>query len=111
MNASGFKVSLEMTYKSPKWDPADPDWAKQEASMMDSRGRVHDLKHVIAKGREFINLVSASEQAVDFTSNDHFHDSLQANVNVSQVKVRKQNHRAITSEMLALKWIILPEVA
>ena len=27
-----------MTYKSPKWDPADPDWAEQEASTMDSRG-------------------------------------------------------------------------
>ncbi len=27
-----------MTYKFPKWDPANPDWAKQEASTMDSRG-------------------------------------------------------------------------
>ena len=70
---------------------------------MDSRGRVHNLENIIAKGKRFINLVSASEQAVDFTSNDHFYDSLQANVNVSRVQVRKQNHCAINSELLTLK--------
>ena len=42
---------LEMTYESPEWDPGDPDWATQEASTMDSRGRVHDLDNVIAGGR------------------------------------------------------------
>ena len=58
---------LDMTYESLKWDPSDPDWATQEASTMDSRGQVHDLDEVIAGGRRFINLVSTSEQAVDFT--------------------------------------------
>jgi hypothetical protein len=33
---------LNMTYEFPKWDPGDPDWATQEASMMDLRGQVHD---------------------------------------------------------------------
>jgi len=41
---------LDMTYESPEWDPSDPDWATQEASTMDSRGRVHDLDNVIAGG-------------------------------------------------------------
>jgi hypothetical protein len=54
---------LNMTYESPKWDPSDPDWAAQEASMTDSRGRVHDLDNVIAGGQRFINLVSTSEQS------------------------------------------------
>jgi hypothetical protein len=67
---------IEMTYEFPEWDPADPDWAVQEASMMDLRGLVHDLEDVIAKGRRFINLVSTSEQAVNFTGDDHFHDVL-----------------------------------
>jgi hypothetical protein len=42
---------LDMTYESPEWDPSDPDWATQEASTMNSRGRVHDLNNVIAEGR------------------------------------------------------------
>ena len=29
---------LDMTYKSPEWDPGDPDWATQEASTLNSRG-------------------------------------------------------------------------
>ena len=48
-------------------DPSDPDWAAQEASMMDSRGRVHDLDNVIAGGQRFINLVSTSEQSTIWT--------------------------------------------
>ena len=49
---------------------------------MDSRGRVQDLETVISTGRRFINFVSTPKQAVDFTSDDHFHDALQAHVNV-----------------------------
>ena len=41
---------LDMTYKSPEWDPRDLDWATQEASTMDSRGRVHGLDNVITGG-------------------------------------------------------------
>jgi hypothetical protein len=41
---------VKMTYESPEWDLADPNWAEQEASMMDSRGRVHDLETVISTG-------------------------------------------------------------
>ena len=59
---------LGMTYKSPEWDPGDPDWDTQEASTMDSRGQVHDLDDVIAEGQRFINLVSTSEQSLDFTA-------------------------------------------
>ena len=59
---------LDMTYKSPEWDPGDPDWDTQEASTMDSRGQVHDLDDVIAEGQRFINLVSTSEQSLDFTA-------------------------------------------
>ena len=99
-----------MTYRSPEWDPADPDWAEQEAFTMDSRGRVHNLETAISTGRWFINLVSTSEQAVDFTGNDHFHNALQANVNVSWVQV-KNGHQSINSDMLAEKWLVSPEVA
>ncbi len=59
---------LDMTYESPKWDPGDPEWATQEASTMDLRGRVRDLDDVIAGGRRFKNLVSASEQSADYTA-------------------------------------------
>ena len=59
---------LNMTFESPNWDPGDPDWATQEASTMDLRGRVHDLENVIAGGRRFINRVSKPEQSADFTS-------------------------------------------
>jgi hypothetical protein len=83
---------LDMTYKSPEWDPGDPDWATQEASTMDSRGRVHDLDEVIAGGRQFINLVSASEQAADFTSDEYFHSALQARVNILRMKVGNSPH-------------------
>ena len=76
-----------MTYKSPEWDPNDLDWATQEASMMDSRRRVHDLDNVIAGGQRFMNLVSTSAQSADFTSNEYFHVALQALVNVLRVKV------------------------
>jgi hypothetical protein len=65
-----------MTYESPEWDPSDPDWATQEASTMDSRGRVHDLDNVIAGGRRFINLVSTSAQSADFTSDEYLHARL-----------------------------------
>jgi len=41
---------LNMTYESPEWDHNDPDCTTQEASTMDSRGRVHDLDNVIARG-------------------------------------------------------------
>jgi hypothetical protein len=41
---------LDMMYESPEWDPGDFHWATQEASTMDSRGRVHDLDEVIAGG-------------------------------------------------------------
>ncbi len=78
---------LDMTYKSPEWDPSDPDWATQEASMMDSRRRMHDLDNVIAGGQRFMNLVSTSAQSADFTSNEYFHVALQALVNVLRVKV------------------------
>ncbi len=101
---------LDMTYKSPEWDPSDPDWAPQEASTMDSRGRVHDLDNVIAEGRRFKNLVSTSAQYADFTSNEYFHVALQARVNVSRVKVGK-SCRAIGHELLADKWLVSPEVA
>ena len=74
---------LDMTYKSPEWDPGDPDWATQEASTMNSRGRVYDLDNVIARGFRFINLVSTSEQFTDFTADDYFHGALQACVKVS----------------------------
>ena len=37
---------LDMTCKSPEWDHAGPDWAEQEASTMDLRGRVHDNENV-----------------------------------------------------------------
>jgi hypothetical protein len=100
----------EMTTKLPKWNPADPDWAAQEASTMDSRGRVHDVEHVIATRRRFINLVSTSELAVDLTIDNHFHDTLRVNVNVSQVKM-KNGHCAIDYEKLADKWLVLPVVA
>ena len=71
---------------------------------------MHNLETVISTGRRFINLVSTSEQAVDFTSDDHFYDALQAHVNVSWVQV-KNGHRAINSDTLAEKWLVLPEVA
>jgi len=74
---------LDMTYESPEWDPGDPDWATQEASTMNSRGRVYDLDNVIAGGRRFINLVSTSEQSADFTADDYFHGALQECVKVS----------------------------
>jgi hypothetical protein len=101
---------INMTYKSPEWDPADPNWAEQEASTMDLRGCVHDLETVISTGRQCINVVSTSKQAVDFTRNDHFHDALQAHVNVLQVQV-KNGHQAINSDTLAEKWLVSPEVA
>ena len=61
-----------MTCESPEWDPGDPDCATQEASMMDSRGQVHDLDDVITGGQRFINLVCTSEQSVDFTAGESF---------------------------------------
>ena len=84
-------------YESPEWDPGNPDWATQEASTMDLRGRVHDLDEVIAGGQRFINLVSMSEQAADFTSDEYFH-----RVNISRVKVGN-SRRAIGHELLADK--------
>jgi hypothetical protein len=102
---------LDMTYKSPEqWDPSDPDWATQEASTMDSRGRVHDLDNVIAEGRRFINLVSTSAQSADFTSDEYFHVALNARVNVSRVKVGN-SRRAIGHKLLEDKWMVSPEVA
>jgi hypothetical protein len=101
---------LNMTYESPEWDPGNPDWATQEASTMDSRGRVYDLDNVIAGGQRFINLVSTSEQSVDFTANEYFHGALQAHVNVSRVKV-ENSCRAIGHKLLADKWMVSPEVA
>ncbi len=74
---------LNMTYESPEWDSGDPDWATQEASTMNSMGRVYDVDNVIAGGRRFINLVSTSEQSTDFTADDYFHGALQACVKVS----------------------------
>jgi hypothetical protein len=85
---------LDMTSESPEWDPGDPDWAIQEASTMDLRGRVNDLDNVIAGGQRFINLVSTSAQSADFTSDEYFHVALQALVNDSRVKVGN-SHRAI----------------
>ena len=99
---------LDMTSESPEWDPSDPDWAIQEASTMDSRGRVHVLDHVIAGGRRFINLVSTSAQPADFTSYEYFHVALHALVNVSRVKVGN-SCRAIGHELLADKWMVSPE--
>jgi len=101
---------LDMIYESPEWDPSDPDWATQEASTMDSRGRVHDLDNVIAGGRRFINLVTTSAQSTDFTSNEYSHIALQALVNVSRVKVG-DSRRAIGHELLTDKWMVSPEVA
>ncbi len=101
---------LNMMYKSPEWDPGNPDWATQEASTMDSRGRVHDLDNVIAGGRRFINLISTSEQSADFTANEYFHGTLQARVNVSRVKVGN-SRCAIGHKLLADKWMLSPEVA
>ena len=43
-------------------------------------------------------------------SNDHFHDALQAHVNVSGVQI-KNGHRAINSDTLTEKWLVSPEVA
>ncbi len=99
-----------MTSELPKWNPANPDWASQEALTMDSRGRVHDVEHIMATRRRFINLVSTSELAVNFTTNDHFHSALRAHVNVSQVKT-KNGHCAIIYEKLVDKWLVLLEVA
>ena len=99
-----------MTYESPEWDPGDPEWATQEASTMNSRGRVHDFDNVIAEGRRFINLVSTSAQSADFTSDEYFHVALQALVNVSRVKVGN-SRRAIGHKLLADKWMVSPEVA
>jgi len=101
---------LDMTYESPEWDPCNPDWATQEASMMDSRGRLHDLDNVIAGGQRFINLVTTSTQSTNFTSNEYFHIALQALVNVSRVKFRN-SCRAIGHELLADEWMVSPEVA
>jgi len=98
-----------MTYESLKWDPSDPDWATQEASTMDSRGQVHDLDEVIAGGQRFINLVSTSEQAADFESDEYFHSTLQVHVKISRVKVGNSRH-AIGQKLLADKWMVLPEV-
>ncbi len=95
-------LKIEMTSKLPHWNPADLDWAAQEALTMDSRGRVHDVKHVITTGRRFINLVSTSELAVNFTTNNHFHDALWEHVNVSQVEM-KNGHCSIDYEKLADK--------
>ena len=100
----------DMTYESPEWDPSDPDWATQEASTMDSRGRVHDLDNVIAGGQRFINLVSTSAQPADFTSDEYFNVALQALVNVSRVKVGN-SRQGIGHELLADKWMVSPEIA
>jgi hypothetical protein len=101
---------LDMTSESPEWDPNDPDWAIQEASTMDSRGRVHNLDKVIAGGRRFINLISTSTQSANFTSDECFHVTLQALVNVSRMKVGN-SRRAIGHELLTDKWMVSPEVA
>ena len=101
---------LDMTYESPEWDPSDPDWATQEASTMHSRGQVHDLDNIISRGQRFINLVSASEQSADFTSDEYFHVILQARVNVSREKVGN-SRRTIGHKLLADKWMFSPEVA
>ena len=101
---------LNMTYESPEWDPSDPDWATQEASTMDSRGRMHDLDNVITGEQRFINLVSTSAQSADFMFDKYFHVALQACVNVSRVKVGN-SHWAIGHELLADKWMVSPEVA
>jgi hypothetical protein len=111
-----------MTYESPEWDPSDPDWATQEASTMDSRGRVHDLDNVIAGGRRFINLVSTSAQSADFMSDEYYHVALQAFVNVSRAKVGN-SHRAsgllsmtdLFSYLLpypasVLRWTLIPNL-
>ena len=96
-----------MTYESPEWYPGDPDWATQEASMMDSRGQVHDLDEVIAGGQRFIYLVSTSDQSADFTAVEYFHGTLQARVNVWRVKVRNSRH-TIGNKLLEDKWMVVP---
>jgi len=98
---------LDMTYESPEWDPSDTDWATQEASTIDSRGRVHDLDNVIAGGRRFINIVTTSAQSTDFMSDEYFHIALQALVNVSRVTV-ENSCRAIggwsLQRLLVVPW-------
>jgi len=96
---------LGMMYESPEWDPGDPDWATQEDSTMDVRGR-----DVISGGQRFINLISTSEHSTDFTSDEYFHVALQARVNVSRVKV-VNSCRTIGHKLLTDKWVISPEVA
>ena len=77
---------------------------------MDSREQVHDLDKDIAGRRRFINLVSTSEQAADFTSDKYFHNALQAHVNISRVKAGN-SCRAIGHELLADTWMVSSEVA
>lgn len=45
---------INMMYKSPEWDPANPDWAEQSASTMDLRVQLHGTEKVIATGSEAI---------------------------------------------------------
>ena len=101
---------LDIMYESLEWDHAGPDWAEQEASTINVRGQVHDTENVIAMGRQFINLVSTSEQGVEFTSDGQFHDSIRAHVKVSQVKVTN-GHHTINYKLLAEKWLVLIDFA
>ena len=45
---------IKMTYESPKWDPANPDWDKQSASTIDLRVQLHGIEKVIATGSELV---------------------------------------------------------
>ena len=101
---------IEMTAQAPEWDPQTSDWAKQEASMTDFRGHIHELDDVVARGRSLINSVSVSHLQLDPTDDEHFADSLQRQVRVCRAKTSR-GWRLIDGDKLAEKWMVSPEIA
>jgi hypothetical protein len=101
---------IVMTSDGPEWDPQTSDWSKQEASMTDFRGHIHEYNDVLARGRSLINSVSCSHLQLNPTDDEHFADALQRNVRVCRAKTSR-GWRAIDGDRLAEKWMISPDIA
>ena len=89
-------------------EPSETVFVEQEDAMTEFKGAVISSE-TIARGRRIINYLSTSEyDAMDFTDDDNFYNTLNDKVNVARVGASKGRH-GVNSEYLYQKWLISPE--
>ena len=92
------------------WEPSENSFADQEDAITDFRVEIISSDTIARRRRIIISFCTGEYDAVYFTDDNNFFNTLNDNFNMDRVRVLKVRH-GVTLESLSQKWLISPEAA